>query len=65
MLQSHYSDLGVTPLNTDRAVVRAATRYLPPEVRADPCRRLLRRMFYCAMLRRHAEIQRAFMRTRH
>ncbi|MFC3726902.1 hypothetical protein [Neoaquamicrobium sediminum] len=65
MLQSHYPDLGVSPLDTGRAVVRAAAKYLPPEVRADPCRRLLRRMFYCAMLRRHAEIQRAFMRTRH
>lgn len=65
MLHSHYPDLGVTPLDTDRAVIRAAARYLPPEARADPCRRLLRRMFYCAMLRRHAEIQRDFMRTRH
>lgn len=65
MLQSHYPDLGVTPLDTDLAVVRAAARYLPREVRAAPCRRLLRRTFYCAMLRRHAEIQRDFMRTRH
>ncbi|NMG38378.1 hypothetical protein GRZ55_03870 [Chelativorans sp. ZYF759] len=64
-MQSHYPDLGVSPLDTERSVVRAAAKYLPPEVCADPYRRLLRRMFYCAMLRRHAEIQRAFMRTRH
>ena len=65
MLHTLYPNLGVTPLDTDRAVLRAAVRFLSPEVPADPCRRLPRRIFYCAMLRRHAEIQRGFMRTRH
>lgn len=65
MLRAHYHDLGVTPLDTDRSVVRAAARMLPPDVHRDPRRRLLRGMFHCEMLRAHAEIQRDFLRIRH
>lgn len=58
MMHAHYAVLAVTVLDTDRRVLHAAMKLLPAEVRRDPCRRLLRRKFYCAMLRYHAEAQR-------
>lgn len=65
MMHAHYADLAVTVLDTDRRVLHAAMKLLPAWVRRDPCRRLLRRRFYCAMLRCHAEAQRRAFETCH
>lgn len=65
MMRSIYSDLGVTALDTDRAVVRAAAAMLPVWVRRDRCRRLLRRKFYREMLRCHAEARCGIWQTWH
>ncbi|MGB3833312.1 MAG: hypothetical protein WA975_15795 [Mesorhizobium sp.] len=65
MMYSLYADLGVSLLDTDRAVLRAAVKRLPAWVRRDPCRRALRRRFYCQMLRYHAQTQRSVFRTCH
>lgn len=65
MIHSIYTDFNVTPLDTDRAVLRAAVKRLPIWVRRDPCRRLVRRRFYREMLRCHARAQRGISPTLH
>ena len=64
MMHSIYADLGITVIDTDRAVLRAAARMLPAWVRRDRCKRLLRRKFYREMLRHHAEAQWRVMQFR-
>ncbi len=65
MMRSLYADLDVTVLDTERTVLRAAVKRLPASVRRDPCRRLLRRRFYCQMLHCHAEAKRCAFQTCH
>lgn len=65
MMRAIYSDLPITVLDTERAVLRAAVKRLPAWVRRDPCRRLLRRKFYREMLRCHAQAQRGVSLTLH
>lgn len=65
MMHAHYAHLAVSLLDSDRRVLRAAMKLLQAQVRRDPCRRLLRRKFYCAMLRFHAEAQRRAFPTCH
>ncbi|ODT78830.1 MAG: hypothetical protein ABS76_22000 [Pelagibacterium sp. SCN 64-44] len=62
---SIHADLGVTALDTERAVLRAAVKRLPAWVRCDPCRRLARRTLYREMPRRHAQAQRGVSPTLH
>lgn len=59
-----YLRLALRVWDSDRAVIRAASRKLAPSARRDPASRDARKHFYREMLRHHADARRLVLQFR-